>query len=357
MNLKLAENIRRLRQEHGMTQNELADRLGVSYQAVSRWENRSSYPDIELLPALAALFGVTVDYLLGSTEQRAGREWWDTYRSLDDPSKRLAHLRQMHRTFPDDQEVFLRLCEYTTDPEEAMRLSEEFLAKCTIPFFRNRIIEHMIAVLEEDRVMSYMWDKNIPEAAWDALLEKRYLWRGEGEAYRKKRERVTLDSLQAAFARMTRIEGEPISTDVEGQRTVLRVISTLTGTHLTDEHPVAGDGEVDGWYSMRVFTAFLIAQGLALAGDNKEALRYLEDAADLIRRLRATDRNTIISYRLHGMTTLDREKSRCAGAVCYDLQQMEEIFGNEVFDTIRTDPMLASRFAACRAVFFEGAVN
>ncbi len=357
MNLKLAENIRRLRQEHGMTQNDLADRLGVSYQAVSRWENRSSYPDIELLPALAALFGVTVDFLLGSTEQRAGREWWNTYKTLDTPSERLLHLRQMHRTFPDDQEVFLRLCEHTTDHEEAIRLSEEFLAKCTIPFFRNRIIEHMIAVLEEGRVMSYMWDKNIPEAAWDALLEKRYLWRGEAELYRKKREQLTIEHLREAFVRMTRMNDEPILADVESQRTVLRVISELTGTRITHEHPVAGDGEVDGWYEVRVFLAFQIAQGLSLAGEVTEALRYLEDAADLVRRLREADRSTVISYRLHGMSTLDREKSRSRCTVCYDRGQMEAIFSDPVFDVLRAEPALHARFEACRKVFFKGAVN
>ncbi len=47
MNLKLSENLRRLRRERGMPPNEQADRLGVSYLAVSRWENESSYPDIE----------------------------------------------------------------------------------------------------------------------------------------------------------------------------------------------------------------------------------------------------------------------------------------------------------------------
>ena len=67
MNLRIAENIRRLRQEQNLTQAQLADRLGVSYQAISRWENETTYPDIELLPTIAGLFGVTVDELLGST--------------------------------------------------------------------------------------------------------------------------------------------------------------------------------------------------------------------------------------------------------------------------------------------------
>ena len=54
MNLRIAENIKRLRQESQLTQAQLAERLGVSYQAVSRWENETTYPDIELLPSWAA---------------------------------------------------------------------------------------------------------------------------------------------------------------------------------------------------------------------------------------------------------------------------------------------------------------
>ena len=56
--------IRRLRVLRGLRQDDLAARLGVTRQAVSKWENDVSYPDIILLPALADLLGVTVDGLL-----------------------------------------------------------------------------------------------------------------------------------------------------------------------------------------------------------------------------------------------------------------------------------------------------
>ena len=53
-----------LRREKGMKQEELAERLGVSLQAVSKWENDLNCPDIGLLPLLAKTLGVTVDHLL-----------------------------------------------------------------------------------------------------------------------------------------------------------------------------------------------------------------------------------------------------------------------------------------------------
>ena len=64
MKLNFGENIRKLRIEHGLTQEELADFLGVSFQAVSKWERGDTVPDIYMLPTIAAFFGVTTDHLL-----------------------------------------------------------------------------------------------------------------------------------------------------------------------------------------------------------------------------------------------------------------------------------------------------
>lgn len=61
----LGEKIGSLRREKGYTQEELAEKLSVSPQAVSKWENDISCPDIMLLPEIAKLFNVTVDALLG----------------------------------------------------------------------------------------------------------------------------------------------------------------------------------------------------------------------------------------------------------------------------------------------------
>ena len=69
MNIKIGEIIKKLRKERDVTQEKLADYLGISYQAVSKWENDISCPDIMLLPKLAGIFNTTVDELL-SGEQK-----------------------------------------------------------------------------------------------------------------------------------------------------------------------------------------------------------------------------------------------------------------------------------------------
>lgn len=76
-NETLGRRIARLRLEHGMTQERLARELGVTAQAVSKWENDLSAPDIMSLPTLAHTLDVTVDELLGAVDRTAVVPVWE----------------------------------------------------------------------------------------------------------------------------------------------------------------------------------------------------------------------------------------------------------------------------------------
>ena len=62
---KVGEQIAALRRANGLTQNELGERLGVSFQSVSKWENNSAVPELEKLIKMSDVFGVTLDQLVG----------------------------------------------------------------------------------------------------------------------------------------------------------------------------------------------------------------------------------------------------------------------------------------------------
>ena len=62
---ELSKNILFYRKQMGLTQEELAEKLGITFQAVSKWENAVSSPDISILPVLGDIFGISVDKLLG----------------------------------------------------------------------------------------------------------------------------------------------------------------------------------------------------------------------------------------------------------------------------------------------------
>ena len=84
----LNQQIRALRQARGMSQVELAKRLGVTKQSVSNWENDNIQPSIEMVVKLAGVFSVSTDYLLGLEQG----EWLDV---TGLPQDKIAHIRQL----------------------------------------------------------------------------------------------------------------------------------------------------------------------------------------------------------------------------------------------------------------------
>ena len=66
--MTLGQTIHRLRLEHGLSQADLADRLEVSWQSISKWETDSSVPELDKLIALSRIFGVLILFA-------AGRMW------------------------------------------------------------------------------------------------------------------------------------------------------------------------------------------------------------------------------------------------------------------------------------------
>ena len=65
MNLSLPSNISKLRKEHSMTQEQLAEALGVTFASVSKWERGVATPELNLIAEMADLFGVSLDALVG----------------------------------------------------------------------------------------------------------------------------------------------------------------------------------------------------------------------------------------------------------------------------------------------------
>lgn len=66
--MNLADRIQYLRKQKGYSQEELADKIGVSRQAVSKWESEQSTPDLDKIIAMSEIFEVTTDYILKGVE-------------------------------------------------------------------------------------------------------------------------------------------------------------------------------------------------------------------------------------------------------------------------------------------------
>lgn len=86
MEIKLSTAIKKLRAAKGVTQEELAEYIGVSFQAVSKWETGATMPDIALLPRLAVFFGVRIDdlFLINTDDEIARIDFMLEHENLTD---------------------------------------------------------------------------------------------------------------------------------------------------------------------------------------------------------------------------------------------------------------------------------
>lgn len=112
MDLYIGENIKRLRREKGVTQEKLAEHLGISTQAVSKWERCETLPDITLVIPLASYFGVSTDELLGLDEAKNKAEAEEMLEKFQNLAWRECRwdeaaeiLREAHRKFPNNWEI------------------------------------------------------------------------------------------------------------------------------------------------------------------------------------------------------------------------------------------------------------
>lgn len=160
--MTIGQNIKKLRKNAEMTQEELAEMLSISSQAVSRWETDSAMPDISLLPSLCSIFQVSADELLGIDIIKQHEEIDNIRKNADTKSSRgyykeaRAILEDGLRKFPKSYLIMHDLMyvasnqsdddDHTDEQrklfrEESIRLGEKILDSCTEDWARNNAIQ------------------------------------------------------------------------------------------------------------------------------------------------------------------------------------------------------------------------
>ena len=187
--MKIGTKIKELRKQRGITQEQLANSIGISFQAVSKWENNLALPDISLAPILASYFGVSMDELfdfhLTELEQKVDAICKDAYQYREsDPAKSRAILEEGLKQYPDNDILLnnlLYVINYSENPDEtiavASKLSEntresdvkyDALRFLAYAYKAKGDIESAKAALEQ-----------IPEIYFTKLTEIAYLLEGK----------------------------------------------------------------------------------------------------------------------------------------------------------------------------------
>lgn len=155
MNILIGENIKRIRLERNLTQEEVAAHLGISFQSVSKWERGDGYPDITMLPALSNYFGISIDELLGTDKIAKDEQYnkinqvWEENNKKGLHHENVALMRQSLKSFPNDA---LLLVQLSTSLEKLDGTDEEKL----------RYLKESIAVQEQ--ILRYGEDSEIRSA-------------------------------------------------------------------------------------------------------------------------------------------------------------------------------------------------
>lgn len=182
MEIKLAENISRLRKSRGLTQEQLAHLLNVSVGAVSKWENGNNRPDIESLPILADVLQVSVDALIGYEK---------AYKNLELQLKQMDELFLLEKYQQVEEMALDCLRRYPNDFRLNKVLADVYYSQCFSSnmehindkrergiFFYEKCIElyepnQTAGVTEESLYMQIatlcMWDKNQIERAMEII--------------------------------------------------------------------------------------------------------------------------------------------------------------------------------------------
>lgn len=113
MQLELGKRIRELRRRDGRTQEDLAEAIGVTSQAVSRWEANGGYPDMEMIPSIANYFGITIDELFGVDMAKNEEEILEIVDKFDNGKYKgsdgsLSFMAEAYHKYPSDFRILVR---------------------------------------------------------------------------------------------------------------------------------------------------------------------------------------------------------------------------------------------------------
>ena len=191
------------RRQKGVTQEEVADFVGVSKASVSKWETGQSYPDITVLPVLASFFHITIDELLGYRPQLTEKEIWEAYQKFTQLFTQesfwnvIEKVRDLIRKYDACYPLFLAMaqlllnhCNLASSGEERELILKEAQELCvrvqkesedTLLKKDAIVFEGFLSIMkrEPERVLELFGEKLRPRISSEILLVSAYSLLGE----------------------------------------------------------------------------------------------------------------------------------------------------------------------------------
>lgn len=189
MDHTIGTRILALRRQYHLTQEQLADLIGVSFQAVSKWENALAYPDITLIPKLAQLFHVTTDDLFGYDREKNEAEIQQYVTNSvalreTEPEKARALLEEGLTKYPESDLLLnhlLYVLDYRKNPDETIRTAEKLIERTDAPEIRCDALRFLAYAYHEkgDETIAASALEQIPELSFTKLSELAFVTSGK----------------------------------------------------------------------------------------------------------------------------------------------------------------------------------
>ena len=358
MNLKIGEKIRALRLQQKMTQEQLADRLGVSYQSVSRWENGITYPDIELLPAIANYFSVSLDYLMGQDDAEKRRKIKKQIRKIANMDSKdedkLIELIRICRTEKESTKYFEDICyalrysslyKSTKVIEELRKSKEAFFEECDDASMRSRALEYYTCLEEESHIKALLDRYSSDQTtAKDYLLKERYLFRDEFDLFELTRQRYLHKQIAYLIdgdISLWRDSSKPMNAEytIFENNAKLSLLHGVCRETPTEDFPVTCGKNPDVFAEQRIYIGMRQACAYVSLGETEKAYRFLEDVISLLVQILQLPNGTELTARSPALDQLKisikktprTERTEELISLLYSLENGEKELAADIF--------------------------
>ncbi|MHB1484234.1 MAG: helix-turn-helix domain-containing protein [Saccharofermentanales bacterium] len=242
MNIMINENLKEFRKKKGNTQEELAAHIGISAQAVSKWERNEGYPDITVLPAIAAFYNVTVDDLLGVSKIKQEERIQEIIAAMSvnasngDTKANIELMRSSIKEFPNDFRIItslmhsLFMADQDKYSDEIIHLGNRILEESTDSQSRYSAIQLLcfsyISLKDYAKATEYANMLPVYSVTSNALLEA--IYKGDQLLHHTQNNiQQHIDDIWLSVSRMLRSKEYAPDEKIHAWQTVIKFFETL----------------------------------------------------------------------------------------------------------------------------------
>jgi Predicted transcriptional regulators len=285
MKINLSQNLKRLRHDKNMTQEELAKVLGISFQSISKWERGDGYPDITLLPVIANYFEISIDTLLGNdiiSKENKIRAYRNEYECLFYVDKSLQKMYdtavQAYSEYPYEWGiidimahaiVYCKIKPLDETMAQLRNLCELVIEKCTIEEYRWNAIQYMICAADDTEVKEWFDKCDFGTCIYDdvrlAFKEMRHKYRGEDDLLKQQMANNAVRNFRH-FIYNLRHMSLSIDECIATRKQILDLLNVFTGK---------------AWIYDKAYHTLSLSVVLFANNQTEEGYEYLDKAANL----------------------------------------------------------------------------